>query len=121
MKKAFAFIVTGTLLAAGCSSSKPAPTSEALNVESPALSQTPMPISYSSSSYNSGYSSKGPSMDSGALPASLGTSYTIQHGDTLWKIASQHYGDGHKWKQIADANPGLDPAKLQVGKSIMIP
>lgn len=36
-----------------------------------------------------------------------GTSYTIKKGDTLWDIAQATYGNGYKWKQIAQDN-GLD-------------
>ncbi|MFT3784821.1 MAG: LysM peptidoglycan-binding domain-containing protein [Tepidisphaeraceae bacterium] len=49
------------------------------------------------------------------------TKYTIQKGDTLWKIAVAHYGDGQKWKAIADANPGLNGDKIQAGKVIVLP
>jgi 5'-nucleotidase len=60
------------------------------------------------------------STPSTSLTAS-GNSYTIKPGDTLWKIASTHYGDGRKWHQIADANPGLTPSKLRVGQTIALP
>jgi 5'-nucleotidase len=50
-----------------------------------------------------------------------GGSYTVKPGDTLWKIAATHYGDGHKWKQIVDANPGLEPSKLKIGQTITLP
>jgi nucleoid-associated protein YgaU len=55
-----------------------------------------------------------------ALPAS-GNTYQIKPGDTLWKIAASHYGDGKKWKEIVDANPGLDPTKLRIGQTITLP
>ena len=55
-----------------------------------------------------------------AVPSSSNT-YTIKPGDTLWKIAAEHYGDGRKWKQIADANQGLEPSKLRIGQSITLP
>lgn len=68
--------------------------------------------------------------DSAMMPASStinagvsagGGSYTIKPGDTLWKISASHYGDGKKWKQIVDANPGLSPSKLRVGQTITLP
>ncbi len=56
------------------------------------------------------------------MPASAtGQTYTIKKGDTLWSIAARHYGDGKKWTQIVDANPGVDPKKLAVGQVITLP
>ncbi len=54
-----------------------------------------------------------------AAPA--GGKYTVQKGDTLWKIASTSYGDGKQWQKIASANPGLSPGTLKAGQTIMIP
>lgn len=31
--------------------------------------------------------------------------YVVQHGDTLWEIAEEFYGDGARWREIFDANP----------------
>ena len=56
-----------------------------------------------------------------AAVAPSSNTYTIKHGDTLWKIAASHYGDGKKWKQIADANPGINPNTLRVGQTITLP
>lgn len=66
-----------------------------------------------------------PALTPAAMPIAASTSangsYTIQKGDTLWKLATQHYGDGKKWHEIADANPGLSPQTLRVGQTITIP
>ena len=32
------------------------------------------------------------------------STYEVQHGDTLWEIAKQVYGDGARWHEIFDAN-----------------
>lgn len=50
-------------------------------------------------------------------------SYTIQKGDSLWKISDKFYGDGRKWQLIADANKAEIPSpnKLKVGTTITIP
>ena len=50
-----------------------------------------------------------------------GTKYTIKKGDSLWSIAKSHYGDGNKWKQIASANPKLNPNKVVAGTTITLP
>jgi LysM repeat protein len=52
-----------------------------------------------------------------------GYNYTIQDGNTLSKIAKAYQAKGIKVsvKQILDANPGLDPKNLVVGKTIFIP
>ncbi len=53
--------------------------------------------------------------------AAGGAKYTVQKGDTLWKIAAAQYGDGKQWQRIAAANPGLSPATLKAGQTIAIP
>ena len=58
-------------------------------------------------------------VNSGSAGAS--TSYTIQEGDTLAEISEQFYGEERYWKQILNANPGLDPGRLFVGKKIVMP
>jgi nucleoid-associated protein YgaU len=60
-------------------------------------------------------------MNPGPASASGGSTYTIKTGDTLWRIATTHYGEGKKWKEIAEANPGLDASKLKVGQTITLP
>ena len=49
--------------------------------------------------------------------------YTVQSGDTLAAIAKAYRDQGVKvtTTQILKANPGLDAAKLYVGKKIFIP
>ncbi|NPA51097.1 MAG: peptidoglycan-binding protein LysM [Epsilonproteobacteria bacterium] len=51
------------------------------------------------------------------------TFYTIQKGDTLWKIAEKFYNDGTKHKEIFEANLEVikDPNKIYPGQSIRIP
>ena len=44
--------------------------------------------------------------------------YTIQSGDTLWKL-SQTYGVNIQ--NILDANPGITPQNLQIGSILCIP
>lgn len=50
-----------------------------------------------------------------------GGSYTIQRGDTLGAISKRILGSSQRWREIADANPGLNPQRLNVGQTIVIP
>jgi nucleoid-associated protein YgaU len=46
----------------------------------------------------------------------------VERGDTLWKIAERHFGDGKAWAKIADANPELkDPNRIQPGQTLRLP
>lgn len=51
------------------------------------------------------------------------TEYTVQKGDTLWKIANKVYGDSTKWARIYDANRDQlkNPNDLKVGRVLQIP
>ncbi|MEO0513685.1 MAG: LysM peptidoglycan-binding domain-containing protein [Planctomycetota bacterium] len=53
-------------------------------------------------------------------PAPLQT-YTIQKGDSFWKIAKTVYGDPLRMKDIEAANPDVDPKKLTIGDEIVLP
>jgi len=50
-------------------------------------------------------------------------SYTVQKGDTLWKIAKQFYGKGSAWTRIHEANKDVidDPDVIQPGWNLRIP
>ena len=50
-----------------------------------------------------------------------GFSYTVKKGDTLWQLSATHLGAGKRWREIRDANPGLKPEALPIGKDIWIP
>ena len=47
--------------------------------------------------------------------------YTLCKGDTLWSVALKFYGNGKRWKEIAQANNIDNPAKLRVGQVLNIP
>jgi hypothetical protein len=49
------------------------------------------------------------------------TTYTVQPGDTLSKIARTVYGDGRKYPLIQKANDIADPSKIYVGQVLVIP
>jgi nucleoid-associated protein YgaU len=49
--------------------------------------------------------------------------YEVKTGDTLWKIAKAHYGDGSLYQDIFKANQDVltDPDKIKVGQRLRIP
>ena len=53
--------------------------------------------------------------------AVAGSTYTIQAGDDLWKIAERAYNDGYKWTEIARANNITDPGMISAGQKINLP
>lgn len=59
----------------------------------------------------------------GAASAQAGTTYTVQPGDTLSKIAKQHLGDGNAYMKIFNANKDQlsDPDKIKPGQVLKIP
>jgi nucleoid-associated protein YgaU len=57
----------------------------------------------------------------GATPAITGNTYTIQKGDTLFKIARARYGDASAVRKIKEANPGLDADRIRPGQKINLP
>ena len=58
-----------------------------------------------------------------APPAAAAKTYTVKAGDTLSKIAKQHYGNANAYMKIFEANKGIlqDPDKIQVGQVLKIP
>jgi nucleoid-associated protein YgaU len=54
------------------------------------------------------------------LQIPFGLQYTVQSGDTLANIAQTFYGDSNQWTLIQNANPTVDPTKLQVGQQLLI-
>lgn len=49
------------------------------------------------------------------------TTYAVKESDTLSDIARETYGDEKYWKAILEANPGLEPNRLFVGKKLILP
>lgn len=49
------------------------------------------------------------------------TSYTVQSGDTLGRIAQKVYGDARRYPLIQQANNLKDPSQIWVGQVLIIP
>ena len=50
--------------------------------------------------------------------------YTVEKGDSLWKIAEKIYGDGYNWVKIYQANQekiGANPGLIFAGTVLAIP
>jgi nucleoid-associated protein YgaU len=49
--------------------------------------------------------------------------YTVAKGDSLWKIAQHHYGDGNLWRKIHEANKDTvkNPDLIHPGQKLVIP
>ena len=66
-----------------------------------------------------------PAADEAASPAAAEESafYTVQSGDTLGKIAKEHYGSASKYMVIFEANQPMlsDPDKIYPGQKLRIP
>lgn len=57
----------------------------------------------------------------GAAAPIGGNTYTVKSGDTLESIAASTLGKKSAWKQIVEANPGLQPTALRIGQVLAIP
>jgi nucleoid-associated protein YgaU len=58
-----------------------------------------------------------------ATPEAEAAYYTVQRGDTLSKIAREHYGDASKYPAIFEANRPMlkDPDNIYPGQKLRIP
>jgi nucleoid-associated protein YgaU len=54
-------------------------------------------------------------------PAAGQRTYRIKRGDTLWEIARDELGRASAVKDILELNPDLDPSRLALGRTILLP
>ena len=49
--------------------------------------------------------------------------YTVNEGESLWDIAEEVLGDGHRFLEIIELNPELKryPDRLQPGQTLKLP
>ncbi|MGE5708403.1 MAG: LysM peptidoglycan-binding domain-containing protein, partial [Bacteroidota bacterium] len=66
-------------------------------------------------------SAKAAVTDGEAKPAD--NSYTIQGGDTLWKIAQKLLGNGNRWREIYELNKDVikNPNVIHAGVTLKLP
>jgi LysM repeat protein len=93
-----------------------APTSGMIADYAPAKTSTPTPAKPSSAS--SATSSAPKKVEKAAAS---NRACVVQKGDTLRSIARRELGDERRWKEIASANPGVDPNKLAIGARLKLP
>ncbi|HEY8714555.1 MAG TPA: LysM peptidoglycan-binding domain-containing protein, partial [Candidatus Acidoferrum sp.] len=54
-------------------------------------------------------------------PTAFSRSIVVKAGDSLWKLAQTLLGDGHRWKEIAAANPGIaNPKHIVPGMALNV-
>ncbi|NQU77046.1 MAG: LysM peptidoglycan-binding domain-containing protein [Planctomycetes bacterium] len=56
-------------------------------------------------------------------PAPAQRIHIVQPGETLWRISGMYYGKASQAnvRKITDANPGLNPDKIEIGRKLLIP
>lgn len=47
--------------------------------------------------------------------------HQVRRGETLWGIAADSLGDGNRWREILELNPGLRARSLVTGSTIRLP
>ena len=62
-----------------------------------------------------------PAVAASHRPAAAAARHVVRRGETLFSIAANRLGSGGRWREIAAANPGLDPASLAVGATLTLP
>lgn len=55
-----------------------------------------------------------------AAPAD-GRYHEVARGETLGDISTRYYGTSQRWREIQDANPGINPLTLPIGHRLLIP
>jgi LysM repeat protein len=103
------------LLMQGCRQEDPAPSTESTNNVAPTFDPTSAPPVDTTGLTPP---APPPADPSPAPPLGATTEYTIAKGDNLSTIASQHKVT---LKALMEANPTIEPTKLQIGQKIQIP
>lgn len=73
------------------------------------------------SSHSGGSISPGPGVLIDPPPPSNASVHKVQAGETFSSIAKSVYGDARYYKEIAKANPNVNPSRLRPGTSLRLP
>jgi len=80
-----------------------------------------------SSNSNNGNNSNNSNINSSLLPTTISSQqdfiiYTVERGDSLWKIAARFYGQGGSWRRIYEDNMAVikNPHRLYAGQKLII-
>jgi 5'-nucleotidase len=130
MKHVLKLVLAGVaMVGVGCSNNKkPAVSSSAMDIRSSSPAPAPVvvaPVQPVVQPVQPVVSDTAPVATNAAVasatPAIAGNTYTIQKGDTLFKIARAKYGNPSAVNKIKAANPGLDANHIKVGQKINLP
>jgi nucleoid-associated protein YgaU len=128
VKRTISIAAVTLLAAAGCQSNKTQPSASLQ--PTPAVTQvtTPAPVQAEPvEAVDTSTPAPTPMTDiSTNSPDAVNASYTggkyvVKAGDTLYRIAAKHYGEGKEWKKILAANAGISPTHLRVGQVLILP
>ena len=129
---AASFAVAALGLAGGCKTNAKKPPMAAnpavtdvrpiapITVAAPIVAQPtpPQPVIYEASAASPAAATVAPSTPA---PAAGGSTYTVQKGDTLSKIARTKYGELTAIRKIKEANPGVDYNHIKPGQKLTLP
>ena len=125
MKKILLVSSIALMAAVGCQEKKPAMQSSVTDLTPTPVAPAyvaPAPVAVQPVSYDTTMTSNTATPSYSSSPTgSIGGTYTVKKGDTLYGIAKKKYNDGKQWQKIASANPGLSPSTLKVGQTITLP
>lgn len=76
----------------------------------PAMAASPAPQQAVAASVSTAIASEKSDADLDDAPGQEALAYTVQSGDSLWRIAERTLGDGQRWQEIADLNYGVPQA-----------
>jgi nucleoid-associated protein YgaU len=131
VKKTLIASVAVLALAAGCGGKKtttPAASNDPLSLPPPPVHQTTAveaaPVTVAAPAQTPAVTNTievKPAAATGAAPVA-GQKYKVKHGDTLFSLAKQAYGNGNQYKKIVTANPTvIKNGVLPEGATITIP